>query len=197
MVDLLLSLLEPTSGRVAVDDVPLQDMRKDWRSRMGYVPQEVTLFDATVAQNVALTWGDDYDLDRVRHALERAQLWDLVAAREGGVLSRVGERGMALSGGQRQRLGIARALYAEPLVLVMDEATSALDTGTEALVTDAIATIGDDVTKVVVAHRLATIQHSDTIFFMRDGEVAGRGTFAELVERHPDFARQAELAGLA
>lgn len=197
MIDLLLSLLEPTSGRVLVDATPLNEMRRSWRSRMGYVPQEVTLFDATVAQNVALTWGEDYDLDRVQRALERAQLWDLIASRDGGMLSRVGERGMALSGGQRQRLGIARALYAEPLVLVMDEATSALDTGTEALVTEAISTIGSDVTKVVVAHRLATIQHSDDIFFMRDGKVAGRGTFAELVARHPDFARQAELAGLA
>jgi len=133
----------------------------------------------------------------VQRALERAQLWDLVAARPGGIQSRVGERGMALSGGQRQRLGIARALYPEPLVLVMDEATSALDTQTEALVTEAIGSIGADVTKVVVAHRLATIQHSDRIFFMRDGRVEGSGTFRELVTRFPDFARQAELAGLA
>lgn len=196
-IDLLLSLLEPTSGQVLIDDIPATEVRRAWRSRVGYVPQEVALFDATVAQNVALTWGDDYDPERVQRALERAQLWDLIAARDGGIESKVGERGMALSGGQRQRLGIARALYTDPLVLVMDEATSALDTQTEALVTEAITTIGEDVTKVVVAHRLATIQHSDVIFFMRDGVIAGQGTFAELVERHPDFARQAQLAGLA
>lgn len=197
MVDLLLSLLEPTSGEIRLDDTPLSSVRVAWRSRVGYVPQEVALFDATIAQNVALTWGSDFDPDRVQRALERAQLWELVQSRPGGVEARVGERGLALSGGQRQRLGIARALYTDPLVLVMDEATSALDTQTEALITAAIGAIGSDVTKVVVAHRLATIKYSDRIFFMRDGRVAGSGTFTELVQRFPDFARQAELAGLA
>ena len=161
------------------------------------MPQDVALFDASIAQNVALTWGNDYDPARVQAALERAQLWDVVSAREGGILARVGERGLALSGGQRQRLGIARALYSEPLVLVMDEATSALDTQTEAHVTDAIAAISGDVTKVVVAHRLATIKDADCILFMRNGEIAGTGTFDELVAQFPDFAQQAHLAGLA
>ena len=197
MVDLLLSLLEPSSGEVRVDDTPLSELRTSWRSRIGYVPQEVALFDATIARNVALTWGDDYDPARVQRALERAQLWELVSARPGGMYAPVGERGLALSGGQRQRLGIARALYADPLVLVMDEATSALDTQTESLVTEAISLIDANVTKVVVAHRLATIQHADRIFFMREGELVDSGTFAELVEREPDFGRQAQLAGLA
>jgi len=197
MVDLLLSLLEPTTGAIDIDGVPLTELRAAWRSRVGYVPQEVALFDATIAQNVALTWGSEYDADRIRTALQKAQLWDLVASREGGIEAPVGERGLALSGGQRQRLGIARALYADPLVLVMDEATSALDTQTESQVTDAIAAIGDGITKIVVAHRLATIRNSDQIFFMRGGELVGTGTFEQLVARIPDFARQAQLAGLA
>jgi ATP-binding cassette subfamily C protein len=196
MVDLLLSLLEPTEGTVSVDGVSLTELRSAWRSRVGYVPQEVAIFDATIAQNVALTWGNDYDEKRVRRALEQAQLWDLVAAREGGIEARVGERGLALSGGQRQRLGIARSLYSDPLVLVMDEATSALDTHTESQVTSAIQALGSGITKIVVAHRLATIMHSDRIFFMRDGELVGSGTFDELVAKIPDFALQAQLAGL-
>ncbi len=196
LIDLLLGLLEPAEGTIAVDGVPLNDLRTSWRSRVGYVPQEAAIFDATIAQNVALTWGDGYDADRVRRSLEQAQIWDLVAAREGGIEARVGERGLALSGGERQRLGIARALYSDPLVLVLDEATSALDTQTESQVTDAIASIGGGVTKIVVAHRLATIMHSDHIFFMRDGELVGSGSFEELASRIPDFARQAELAGL-
>jgi ABC-type multidrug transport system fused ATPase/permease subunit len=196
MVDLLLSLLDPTEGKVTVGGVPLSESRSSWRSRVGYVPQDVALFDATIAQNVALTWGDDYDPGRVQHALEQAQMWELVSAREGGINARVGERGLALSGGQRQRLGIARALYSQPQVLVMDEATSALDTHTESQVVSAIDAIGGDTTKIVVAHRLATIRNADQIFFMRQGELIGSGTFADLVRRFPDFAHQAQLAGL-
>jgi ABC-type multidrug transport system fused ATPase/permease subunit len=197
MVDLLLSLLEPTEGDLSVDGVPLIELTRSWRDRVAYVPQDVALFDATIAQNVALTWSKDYDPDKVRHALEQAQLWELVSARDEGIESMIGERGVGLSGGQRQRLGIARALYTEPLVLVMDEATSALDTQTEAAVSESIAALDDEVTLIVVAHRLATIKHSDRIFFMRDGQVAGSGTFDELVREIPDFARQAQLAGLA
>jgi ATP-binding cassette subfamily C protein len=197
MVDLLLSLLEPSEGAVSIDGVPLIELTHAWRDRVGYVPQDVALFDSTIGQNVALTWGTEYDRERARASLEQAQLWDLVASKEGGLDAPVGERGMALSGGQRQRLGIARALYSDPLVLVMDEATSALDTHTESQVALAIDALPGSVTKVVVAHRLATIKHFDRIFFMRDGELAGSGSFDELVRRFPDFALQAELAGLA
>jgi len=197
MIDLLLGLIEPTSGRIEIDGVELSAARTAWRRRVGYVPQEVSLFDATIAQNVALTWTDGYDPDRVRRALQLAQMLGTVEAREGGMHARVGERGLALSGGQRQRLGIARAVYADPLVLVMDEATSALDTATEAAVTDAIRTLRGSMTIITVAHRLSTVLESDIIFFMRDGEVAARGTFDELVRTVPDFAHQARLAGLA
>ena len=194
---LLLRLHEPTEGNISIDGNPQTEVPGAWRERVGYVPQEVALFDATIAQNVALTWGGDYDPERVRIALEQAQLWELVSGRLGGIEARIGERGLALSGGQRQRLGIARALYSDPLVLVMDEATSALDTSTEAQVTAAIRSLGGQITRIVVAHRLATIMHSDTIFFIREGALAGGGTFEELVAHFPDFARQAELAGLA
>lgn len=197
LVDLVLGLIEPTEGRVLVDDILLSDVRHAWRDRVAYVPQEVALFDATIAQNVALTWSDDADRDRVRGALERAHLWDVVGSREGGVDAPIGERGLALSGGQRQRLGIARALYTDPLVLVMDEATSALDSRTEAAVTESIAELDGEVTVIVVAHRLATIKHSDRIFFLRRGELVGSGTFDQLIAQFPDFAEQAQLAGLA
>src|SRR5699024_28556 len=197
LVDMVLGLLEPTEGEIRIGEVPMREVLADWRSRVGYVPQEVSLFDSTVAQNVALTWdAKNVDEQRVRRALQRAQILDVVEAREGGIHARIGERGMALSGGQRQRLGIARALYTDPLVLVMDEATSALDTSTEAAVTTAIADLAGEVTIVVVAHRLATIRHSDTICFMRDGELRAHGSFDEVVAAEPDFAEQAALAGL-
>lgn len=197
MVDLLLSLLEPTSGSVSVDGHSLQTIRTAWRSRVGYVPQDVALIDATVAQNVALTWGDDFDPEEVRRALDQAHLLEVVDSRPGGIDARVGERGLGLSGGQRQRLGIARALYSRPRILVLDEATSALDTETEALVSQSVSNLDSSVTTVIVAHRLATIQRADCVYFLRDGDLVASGTFDELVKVIPDFARQAQLAGLA
>ncbi|MBA4246766.1 MAG: ABC transporter ATP-binding protein [Microbacterium sp.] len=196
LIDLLLGLIQPEQGIIAVDGTPLPELTRWWRARVGYVPQEVSLFDASVAQNVALSWSDDVDRDRVVAALEQAQLLATIEARFGGIDGGIGERGLSLSGGQRQRLGIARALYAQPLVLVLDEATSALDTATEASVTEAISSLRGRVTTITVAHRLATIQHSDQIFFMSEGVLAAHGTFDELVAANPEFARQAELAGL-
>lgn len=198
LVDVLLGLLVPQVGSLNLDDQKLEDVLAAWRSRVGYVPQEVALFDGTIAQNVALSWNHkDIDFDRVRSSLERAQLWETVAGREGGMRNRIGERGIALSGGQRQRLGIARALYSDPLVLVMDEATSALDGKTESLVTQAIRNLHGEVTIVAVAHRLSTIRDSDLVCFMQDGTIAAQGSFDELVEAVPNFAEQARLAGLA
>lgn len=197
MVDLLLGLLEPQSGSIEIDGVPLREAAQAWRTQVAYVPQDVAIFDASVAQNVSLTWDDDYDTDRVITALKKAQVWDLIDRRRQGIEAGVGERGLSLSGGQRQRIGIARALYSDPLVLVMDEATSALDVQTEANVTGSIAALTGDRTLVTVAHRLSTVKSADRIFFMRDGRLIHTGSFNELVAAVPDFARQAALAGLA
>jgi ABC-type multidrug transport system fused ATPase/permease subunit len=196
IVDLVLGLIEPTTGRVSIDGEDLRELSRSWRDRVGYVPQDVTLFDASVAQNVALTWTENYDRDLVRSALRQAQLLDIVESREGGIDAPVGERGLTLSGGQRQRLGIARALYTRPLVLVMDEATSALDTATEAAVGKAIRALHGKTTLISVAHRLATIRDADRIYFMSEGRIAASGTFDELVAAVPEFAVQAALAGL-
>jgi ATP-binding cassette subfamily C protein len=197
LVDLILGLISPSSGAIALDGEPLADVLAAWRTRVGYVPQDVALFDASIAQNVALTWEDDFDPEKVRDALRRAQLLDLVESRPGGIDAPVGDRGLALSGGQRQRLGIARALYIDPLVLVLDEATSALDSTTESQVAAAIQELRGDVTVIAVAHRLSTIRDSEQICFMKDGRLTARGTFDELVETVPEFAAQAALAGLA
>jgi ABC-type multidrug transport system fused ATPase/permease subunit len=198
LVDILLGLLVPQHGTIELDGKALQDVLAAWRTRVGYVPQDVSLFDGTIAQNVALSWDDeDIDFVKVEQSLRRAQIWDIVESRDGEVRSRIGERGLSLSGGQRQRLGIARALYSDPLILVLDEATSALDTKTESLVTQAIRELQGEVTIVSVAHRLSTIRHSDVVCFMQDGTIAARGTFDELVATVPNFAEQAELAGLA
>ncbi|WP_240148552.1 ABC transporter ATP-binding protein [Diaminobutyricibacter tongyongensis] len=196
LVDLILGLVDPTEGTISIDGTPLRHIASAWHSRVGYVPQDVSLFDATVGQNVALTWTNDIDEERARRALQQAQLWDIIDGREGGLNGSIGERGLSLSGGQRQRLGIARALYVDPYVLVMDEATSALDTATEAAVAQAIRDLHGKVTVILVAHRLSTIRHADQIFFMSGGEVAASGTFDELIRSVPEFAEQAALAGM-
>ncbi len=196
LIDILLGLLVPSGGSMQIDETDLREVLADWRSRVGYVPQDVAIFDGSIAQNVALTWSSDFDEDRVRAALKRAQLLDTVEARAGGIHGRVGERGLALSGGQRQRLGIARALYVDPLVLVLDEATSALDTATEAAVAAAIRELHGEITVISVAHRLSTVRNSDQICFMKAGSIVTRGTFEQVVLENEEFAQQAALAGL-
>lgn len=196
LVDIILGLLEPQSGELFLDEQRLADVLADWRSRVGYVPQEVSLFDGTIEQNVALTWQGQIDRDKVIDCLKRAQMWETVQERPGGLQARVGERGIALSGGQRQRLGIARALYSDPLVLILDEATSALDTETEAEVAQAIQSLRGELTLISIAHRLSTVKDADELFFMDRGKVKAHGTFSEVVAAEPAFARQAELSGL-
>ena len=195
LIDLLLGLSVPTGGEMLIDDAPLAEVMGQWRSRVGYVPQRVALFDGSIAQNVALTWEQDFELERVRHALKRAHLEEL-EEREGGLLAKIGERGESISGGQQQRLGIARALYTEPLVIVMDEATSSLDTATESRVTQSMQELQGEVTFITVAHRLATIRDYDQVCYLDGGKIKGMGTFDEVVAQVPDFAIQAQLAGL-
>ncbi|MBH0023558.1 ABC transporter ATP-binding protein [Salinibacterium sp. SWN248] len=197
LVDILLGLLVPSDGSIELDGEPLENVLASWRARVGYVPQDVAIFEGSIAQNVALVWNTAFDPERVESALRRAQLWTTVESRPDGMNSPVGERGMSLSGGQRQRLGIARALYADPLILVLDEATSALDTKTESDVAAAIRSLRGEITIVSVAHRLSTIRDNDQVCFMRDGRIVAVGSFDELVAQVPEFAEQAALAGIS
>ncbi|WP_432546401.1 ATP-binding cassette domain-containing protein [Kineococcus sp. SYSU DK004] len=197
LVDLVLGLLTPSAGQVLVGGRELAQVGAAWRRRVGYVPQEVALLDADVARNVALSWRDeDVDVERVREVLAAAQLADVVDALPQGVRTPLGERGLRLSGGQRQRLGVARALYPRPHVLVLDEATSALDAATEAAVTSTVAALHREVTVLVVAHRLATVRDCDAVVLLEEGRVVAVGTFDEVVDAVPDFAVQAQLSGL-
>ncbi|GAA2235032.1 ABC transporter ATP-binding protein [Rarobacter faecitabidus] len=196
LVDLLLGLSVPSRGEILIDGHPLIEVLRAWRSRVGYVPQRVSLFNGTIAQNVALTWTHDYDRDRVARALEMAQLMTMIAERPQGIDAMIGERGMALSGGEQQRLGIARALYADPLVLVLDEATSSLDTKTEDSVTRAIKSLQGEMTIISVAHRLSTIKDYDRIAYVSGGKILGHDTFRLLARKVPQFGEQVALAGL-
>lgn len=197
LIDLILGLSQASRGEITIDGAPLTSVLKQWRGRVGYVPQKVALFDGTIAQNVALTWSDEVDEERVLNALERAQLGGLIKTRANGIHERIGERGVSLSGGQQQRLGIARALYTDPLVLVLDEATSSLDTKTEDEVTKSIRALQGEVTLISVAHRLSTIKDYDRVCYLDEGVIAASGTFREVAQGLPAFAEQVFLAGLA
>ena len=196
LIDLLLGLRAPTSGKITIGGTPLPEVIHAWRSRIGYVPQRVSLFDGTIGQNVALSWDEDYDREKVMAALEKAQLGSLISSREHGIDEPIGERGVSLSGGQQQRLGIARALYSDPLILVLDEATSSLDTKTEDDVVRAIKALQGEVTVIAVAHRISTIKDYDQICYLDNGRILGKGTFLELAAAVPQFGLQVRLASL-
>lgn len=196
LIDILLGLSSPTSGEIAIDGVPLTHVMQAWRARVGYVPQRVALFDGSIAQNVALTWDDGYDRDKVHEVLKMAQLTSLIESRENGIDERIGERGVSLSGGQQQRLGIARALYSDPLVLILDEATSSLDTKTEDDVTQSIRALRGQITLISVAHRISTIKDYDQICYVEAGRIIGKDSFRALADSLPQFGLQVALAGL-
>lgn len=196
LVDILLGLLEPTSGEIRLEELNLQNYVNEWRHLVGYVPQEVVLFEGTIAQNVALTWGTDYDAAKVVESLKKAQMYEFVLDRWGTIDGEIGESGMSLSGGQKQRIGIARALYNSPLILILDEATSSLDTKTEADIIQELNALKGEVTLISIAHRLATIRKNDQICFLKEGELIASGKFSDVVSRVPEFAQQADLAGL-
>lgn len=197
LVDILLGLIDPDDGAVRVDG---EDVRADlprWFDRVGHVPQDIMMMNATVAENVAFgETGAEIDRERVVEALRGAQLLDVVEELPRGLDQELGEQGTRLSGGQRQRLGIARALYGQPSMLVLDEATSALDNETEARITATLHELRGRMTVLVVAHRLSTVRDVDQLVFFSGGRIAARGTFEEVRRESPEFARLVELGRL-
>jgi len=176
IIDLILGLLPPDQGTIYVDNTNIQKHLKEWQSFIGYVPQSIYLSDESLRCNIAYGIPEgDIDELAVTRAIDLAQLTEFVKSLPDGVYSPVGERGVRMSGGQLQRLGIARALYHDPRILVLDEATSALDTTTEAGVMDAIRAMKGSKTVIIVAHRFSTVEHCDMIFELQDGHIIDQG----------------------
>jgi ATP-binding cassette subfamily C protein len=197
LVDLLLGLLEPEAGEVLVDGWPLASVRRRWQQSIGYVPQSITLFDTTVRANVAFgVPREEVDDDQVWAVLETAQLGDVVRSLPNGIDNMVGERGVQLSGGQRQRLGVARALYHDPRILMFDEATSALDNETEFKLTEVLESFRGKLTMVTIAHRLSTVRRCDRLLYLEHGKLVADGPFGELDRSIPGFARLVALESL-
>jgi ATP-binding cassette subfamily C protein len=183
LVDVLLGLLPPTSGRVLIDGEPLAGRERLWQRQIGYVPQDPYLLDDTLRRNIAFGIPDGaIDETRLARAVANARLDEVVTALPQLLDTVIGENGVRLSGGQRQRVAIARALYHEPSVLVFDEATAALDNQTEREVTEAIASMRGTRTVIAVAHRLSTVKGCDRLIYLRDGRVAGIGAYDALMQ---------------
>lgn len=195
LLDLLLGLLRPDAGVVRAAGRSIHEDLVSWYGTLGVVPQEVFLLNDTVEANVAFGF-ERIDDERVVEALRQAELSDFVATLPEGTKTIVGERGTRLSGGQRQRLGLARALYRSPQVLVLDEATSALDNETEHQIARTLTRLGGTMTVIIVAHRLSTVRRADRIFYLEGGRVRAEGTFDEVREASAAFARLAELGSL-
>jgi ATP-binding cassette, subfamily B, bacterial PglK len=201
LVDLILGLLVPSSGRILVDGRNLRDNLAGWQRNIGYVPQTVYLIDDSVRRNVAFGVPTDEIVDeRVWQALRAAQADHLVRSLPGELDAIVGEHGDRLSGGERQRLGIARALYHDPGVLVIDEATANLDPVTEAAIVEAIGNLRSKKTIIVISHRPALVRNCDCIYMLARGRLQNCGGYSELLATEPvflDFWRgAAEAIGL-
>lgn len=197
LADLVLGVLRPTKGQVLIGGLEPEQAIVHWPDAIAYVPQEVMIANATIRDNVALGIPEDMiDDDAVWQALRRAHLADFVLSQPQHLKQLVGERGARLSGGQRQRLGLARALYGSPRLLVLDEATSALDAQTEDDIAVTLRELHGDVTTIVIAHRLSTVRKSDQVLYIERGRLISRGTFDEVRMRVPEFDRQAGLMGL-
>jgi ATP-binding cassette, subfamily B, bacterial PglK len=197
MIDVLLGVLNPDEGSVLISGLPPLFAVNKWPGAVSYVPQDVLIVAGTIRDNVALGYPPEEATDElVMSALRVADLNDFVAGLPQGIDTQVGERGTQISGGQRQRLGIARAMFTRPLLLVLDEATSSLDSKTEASITQSIQELRGTTTVVVIAHRLSTIRNADIVVYMNSGKVLATGSFEEVRAAVPDFDDQAKLMGL-
>jgi ABC-type bacteriocin/lantibiotic exporter with double-glycine peptidase domain len=193
LLDIIAGLLQPTSGRVLIDGVPLEGREISWHHQMGVVSQAVFLIDGTLRENIALGVRDrDLDEARLASAVEVAQLSEFVASLPDGLDTLVGERGVRISGGQRQRVAIARALYRNAPVLILDEGTSALDNRTEAAFMESLHRTSEGRTIIMVAHRLTTVRGCDRIALIDEGRIVDVGTFDEVVSRNQSLVHTTE-----
>ena len=197
LADLILGVLIPDSGVTLIGGLTPAETLATWPGAVAYVPQDVAMANGTVRENVALGLPVEIiDDDWVWDALNRAHLGEFLRDSRDGLDTLIGEHGIKLSGGQRQRLGIARALYTRPKLLVLDEATSALDAETEQAIAQTLQELEGTVTTVTIAHRLATIRHCDLVVYLEGGRVQAQGSFSEVRAQAPQFDRQAQLLGL-
>jgi len=197
LVDTVLGILTPDTGSVLISGLDPISAAAKWPGAISYVPQDVQITRGTIRENIAFGYpSEEATAELISNAIKIAQLESFVESLAKGDSTDLGERGSNLSGGQRQRIGIARAMFTQPLLLVLDESTSALDSKTEIEVTQSIRKLRGTTTILMIAHRLSTIRDADIILYMSEGQVLATGTFEQVRTQVPDFDRQAKLMGL-
>jgi len=197
LIDILLGIFSPDTGEIKISGTPPLIAINKWSGAISYVPQDVNITNGTIRENVSMGFLPEFISDeRVWASLKIAHLDDFVNALPEKLDTKVGERGAKISGGQRQRLGIARAMFTNPKLLVLDEATSSLDGKTEADISDSITELKGNVTVILIAHRLSTVVSADQILYVNQGKILARGSFEEIRRTVPDFDYQAGLIGM-
>jgi len=197
LVDLILGVLKPTQGSIKVSGFSPENAIQKWPGRFAYVPQDSFISHGNIEENVVLgAFGQEVNESQVIDILRKVGLEGFVSKTENGLKQDVGELGSKLSGGQKQRLGLARALYTDPEIIILDEATSALDNVSEKKIVDLLKEIRGKTTIISIAHRLSTVMNADRIIYMEDGEIKATGTFSEVRSKVPNFEKQAQLANL-
>lgn len=196
-IDLLLGILEPSEGKVSISNHSPRECFKIWPGKIAYVPQKINLFSGTLIQNIKFNFEEnDNDVERVKSIIKLVKLDEFVESLPNKLNTHIGERGMELSGGQIQRIGIARALFSGPKILVFDEANSSLDGVTEFELTNNISSITADCTQIIISHRLSSIKHADKIIYLEKGKIVASGTFTEIRNKVSEFDSQAINLGL-
>jgi len=197
LVDVLLGVLEPDRGTIFISGRNSLEAINKWPGAISYVAQDVLIANGTIRENIGLGYPREVVTDElVSNALRVAHLEEFVAQLPSNMDTQVGERGTQLSGGQRQRLGIARAMFTQPQLLVLDEATSSLDGETEANISEAIHSFRGSTTVIMIAHRLSTVRDADVVVYLAGGKVVATGSFTQVRTMVPDFDRQAKLMGI-
>jgi HlyD family secretion protein len=199
VIDMIVGLLDPQKGGLFYCGLPInRGNMSEYRNKLGYVPQHIFLLDGSIAANVAFgVEQKNMDTGRIQHALKVAQLEPFINSLPEGINTKVGERGVRISGGQRQRIGIARALYRNPEILILDEASSALDSRTEEDLYEALKNFNNNITIILVTHRLATLEHADLIYVLERGKIADSGNYKELLLRSGVFRRMSNKSIMA
>ncbi|MFW5886844.1 MAG: ABC transporter ATP-binding protein [Bacteroidota bacterium] len=198
----ILTLIQPINkGKLMIDDISSEDiLKKSWREKIGYITQDVVVFDDTIANNICL-WAGNFNSDKsikekVIQMAKMANLHNFIEEQEKGYNTIIGDKGVKLSGGQRQRLAIARELYKEPQLLLLDEATSALDTKSEKNIQHSIDALKGKTTILIIAHRLSTIRNVDYLYVLDQGKVIEEGTYEDLKQKGSELNKMIELQDL-